>query len=665
MEAPQQTKQPARLVAAAAPLALWLVCAATAPTAGAAPPDLASLSLEDLMEIEVTSAAKRAQAVLDSAAAVYVITNEDIRRSGLTSIPELLRTVPGLAVAQIDGSRWAITSRGFNSQFANKLLVLIDGRTVYTHLFSGVFWDVQDVMLEDVERIEVVRGPGGTLWGANAVNGVINIITKDAKDTQGAIAVGGAGTVERAFGHGRYGTKIGENAWVRGYVKYLDQTHLENNMGDAAHDAWSQLRGGFRMDWDPTTRDAVTLQGDYYSGDADATLLTGANGEDDFSGGNVLGRWEHAFSERSELTARMYYDRTERDVRFLLNEDRNTFDVELEHRLLVGAAHDIIWGVGYRLLNDSIRNTPVIEFEPDARTNNLFSGFVQDQWLLLDERLQVTVGSKIEHNDFTGFNVQPSVRGLWKFTPRQIVWSAISRAVRTPSRADEDVTFFTTLDGPAPPLFQLQGNSGFDNEELVAYELGYRGEFWEEVVVDLAAYYNDYDNLRSVEPSAVPLPSPPFPPQTFPAPFRNEASANGYGVEAAATWRVTDYLLLAGWYTFMLLDVDVSDRSTDLAVEGQQDDTPLHQVHVRSRLNLPRNFEFDTNLFWVDDLANQNVSAYTRLDLRLGWRPTEHLELSIVGQNLTESRHPEFGNGFFTLRSQIPRSMYGQVTIRY
>jgi iron complex outermembrane receptor protein len=653
-----------RGIAAGAPLALWLACA-VAGRVEAGAPDLASLSLEDLMEIEVTSAAKRAQAVLDSAAAVYVITNEDIRRSGLTSIPELLRLVPGLHVAQIDASRWAITARGFNSQFANKLLVLIDGRTVYTHLFSGVFWDIQDVLLEDVERIEVVRGPGSTLWGANAVNGVINIITKNARDTQGALAAGGAGTAERAFGRGRYGAKIGDNAWVRGYVKYFDRSDFDNPRGSPANDEWDQIRGGFRMDWDPSTRDAVTVQGDYYSGNSDSTLVNLVPSEDDVDGGNILGRWHHTFSERSEVTTRLYFDRTERTVEHLISEDRNTFDIEFEHRIRIGSIHDLVWGLGYRLLNDSIDDNVFLRFVPSSRTNNLFSGFLQNQTTLVDGRLQITIGSKLEHNDFTGFEVQPTARALYKATPRQSVWGAVSRAVRTPSRADEDVQFFNTQGAAPGTLAFYTGNSDFESEDLVAYELGYRSELRRDLSVDLAAYYNDYDNLRTTEFSPVALPSPPFPPSTFPAPFGNKASAQGYGVELAANWRVTDYLLLAGWYTFMKLDVDPSSTSTDTAVSGQGHDTPLHQVHVRSRLNLPRNVEFDTNLFWVNDVSNQGVNPYTRLDLRLGWHPTEHVELSVVGQNLTEGRHPEWGNGFFNLRTQVPRGMYGLVTIRY
>jgi iron complex outermembrane receptor protein len=625
---------------------------------------LADLSLEDLMEIQVTSPSKRAERLGETSAAVYVISNEDIRRSGLNSIPELLRLVPGLHVAQIDASRWAITSRGFNSQFANKLLVLIDGRTVYTHLFSGVFWDVQDVLLEDIDRIEVIRGPGGTLWGANAVNGVINIITKSAKDTHGALASGGGGTLTGPFGHARYGTSLGDNVHVRGYVKYLDRNEMDADDGGGANDQWHMTRGGFRTDWDASANDLVTVQGDYYGGETNSTLLNSARSEDSLSGGNILGRWRHTFTPQSDVSVQLYYDRTERDVRYLIAEDRNTFDVEIEHRRRLFSIHDVVVGFGYRLLDDSITNR-AITFTPDSRTDNLVSGFIQDQIPLFDDRVQLTIGSKFESNDYTGFEYQPSIRGLWKVHPRHRLWAAVSRAVRTPSRADDDVAFFFASAPPPAPTLLIQGDSGFDSEKLIAYELGYRVEPIDDLTFDLATYYNDYDDLRTTDVGGVPLPSPPFPPLTLPAPLGNRATAKGYGVELAADWSVTRFWKLSAWYTFMNLDVDRKQSSTDLTVEGSEDDTPIHQVHFRSRLNLPRNFEFDTNLFWVDNVQNQNVGSYTRLDLRLGWRPIEYVELSLVGQNLTENRHPEFGNGFFSVRSQVPRSVYGQVTLRY
>ena len=633
------------------------------PRALGARQDLANLSIEDLMNVEVTSVSKRSQPMGEAAAAVYVITNEDIRRSGATSIPEALRLAPGLHVARIGASEWAITARGFNMQYANKLLVLIDGRSVYTHLFSGVNWDEQDVVLEDVERIEVVRGPGGTLWGANAVNGVINIITKKAKDTQGWMASGGAGTLENGFGSLRYGAALGQDAHVRGYVKYFDHDSLESESGGDANDEWDTVRGGFRLDWDPSPSDAFTLQGDYYDGATSEELLTTVTDTEDLSGGDVLARWRHSFSERSELSLQAYYDRTERAEPTVLSEDRDTVDFELQHRFALLRSHDVTWGAGYRLLNDRIEST-LVYFDPDKRADHLVSAFLQDQITLFGDRLKLTIGSKFEHNDYTGFEFQPTGRALWRVKPRHSLWAAVSRAVRTPSRADDDSRFFEANPDPAVLIFAT-GNRDFDSEKLLAYEIGYRTQLSDELSFDLAAYYHDYNSLRSVKLGRTPLPTPPFPPGTVPAPFGNETEAVGYGVEVSANWNVTDYWALSGWYTLMKLDVEADPNNADMVSEKQEDDTPTNQVHVRSRLNLPWHLEFDTYLFYVGEVPHQDADEYARLDLRLGWRPIESIEVSVAGQNLTERRHEEFGTGLFSLRSSVPRSLYGKVTWRY
>ena len=634
-----------------------------APSARSGAADLSTLSIEDLMKIEVTSVSKRAQPLSEAAAAVCVITNEDIRRSGATSVAEALRLAPGLHVARIDGSRWAITSRGFNMQFANKLLVLIDGRSVYTHLFSGVYWDVQDLVLEDIDRIEVVRGPGGTLWGANAVNGVINIITKKARDTQGWLASGGAGTLERDFGTLRYGAALGENAHVRGYVKYLDHGSLETAVGKDPSDARGMTRGGFRMDWDPSPSDAFTLQGDFYDGGVGIEVLTMVPDEEDLGGANVLGRWRHVFSETSDLSIQTYYDRTERVSGAILGEDRDTYDIELEHRFRFASLHDVIWGAGYRLLNDRTRGG-IVTFTPWKRTDNLLSAFVQDQIRLLDDRLQLTVGSKFEHNDYTGLEVQPTARALYKLAPRHSIWTAVSRAVRTPSRTDDDINFFGINVDP-PLIYYAEGHRNFDSEKLLAYEIGYRGLLSERFSMDLTAYYHDYDDLRGAKLGSVPLPTPPFPPGTVRALFDNDTDAVGYGVELGANWNVTDRWAVSGWYTLMKLDVDADPANADVVDKGQEDDTPTNQVHFRSHLSLPWDLEFDTHLFYVGEVSHQQAGEYTRLDLRLGWRPIESVELSVAGQNLTERRHEEFGTGLFGFSSSVPRALYGKVTWRY
>jgi iron complex outermembrane receptor protein len=620
--------------------------------------DLASLSIEDLMEVEVTSVSKHAQPLSDAAAAVYVITNEDIRRSGATSIAEALRLAPGLHVARIDSARWAITARGFNGQFANKLLVLIDGRTVYTHLFSGVYWDIQDVVLEDVDRIEVVRGPGGTLWGANAVNGVINIITKKASDTQGLLASGGGGSLDRAFGTVRYGAALGENAHLRGYVKYFDRSNFENEFGRDANDRWDATSGGFRLDWGFSQNDTLTLQGDVYDGSADTTLLVGT-GNDDLGGGNIIGLWRHVLSGTSDLSLRLYYDRTERASDPILNADTDTADVEFQHRFSPFRSNDLIWGAGYRLINDRV-DSNFLSIIPDKSKDHLASAFVQDQIALFGDRVELTVGSKFEHNDYTGFEFQPNIRVLWKPHARHSLWGAVSRAVRTPSRGERDLSFLLIQSGGL-----IIGNRDFDSEKLLAYELGYRTQLSDDLSFDLAAYYNDYDDIRTGEVGSIPLPTPPYPPGTLPTPLRNKAEAVAYGVELGANWKVTEHWTLSGWYTLMKVDVDVDADSTDTMTEATEHDTPSHQIHFRSRMNLPWNLEFDTLLFHAGDVPNQNTDEYTRLDLRLGWRPIEHVEVSVAGQNLVDRRHEEFGDGYFTLHGSVPRGVYGKITVRY
>ncbi len=627
--------------------------------------DLGDLSIEALMQIEVTSVSKHAQPLAEAAAAVTVLNGEDLRRSGFTSIPEALRLVPGLSVASIDANKWAITARGFNSQFANKLLVLIDGRSVYTPLFSGVWWDVQDVPMEDIERIEVVRGPGGTLWGANAVNGVINIITKSAKDTQGWLASGGGGSLEQGFGTLRYGGELNPDAHLRGYLKYFNRGDFKGDSTANANDKWEATRGGFRLDWDLTPDDLLTFQGDYYDGESHGTLVTGADDQDDPSGGNLLARWTHTLSETSEFTSQFYYDRTERDLT-LLSQNLDTVDLEFQHRFAVSDWHDLIWGAGYRRYMDDVSNKTLgLAFTPTDRNDNVASAFFQNEFSLLEDSLKLIIGSKFEYNDYTDFEFQPNARALWRPDEKQSVWAAVSRAVRTPSRADEDVFFLAPTDDPLT-FNTFTGQSGFDSEEVLSLELGYRAQPVERVSFDIATYYSFYNDLRSTEIAGPPIPFFPCPIcTTIPLTLDNKIDAETYGVELSTTWHPTDFWELSGSYTLMMVDVDPDNDSTDTTAKDQEDDTPDHQFQLHSRLNLPYDLEFDTSFYYVSKLSSQNVGSYERVDARLAWHPREHLELSVVGQNLFEGKHREFGDGFFTVSNRVPRSVYGKVTWRY
>jgi iron complex outermembrane receptor protein len=636
------------------------------------------MSLEDLMNIEITSVAKKEQKLFRSASAVYVVTQEEIRRSGVTSIPEVLRLVPGLIVARIDANKWAVSARGFNGGFANKLLVLIDGRSVYTPLFAGVYWDVQDTLLEDVERIEVIRGPGATVWGANAVNGVINIITKRAEETQGALMTMGAGTQERGLGGGRYGGKLGANAHYRIYSKYFSQDEFAPLPGENAADEWDVLRGGFRIDWAISSSNSLTLQGDVYNGDAGARVQTTSlsppftpilDKRIKTAGGNILGRWQHTFSNTSELLLQLYYDRSERG-HIPTREDRDTFDLDLQHHFAWGKRHDIVWGLGYRATADKLGGSFTVSFDPEHRADNLFSGFVQDEILLAGDQLRLTLGSKLEHNDYTGCELQPSVRLLWTPDTRRTAWAAISRARRTPARSEDDIRInvaaFPGADGPLT-LLSLFGNRKLRCEDLIAYELGYRTQPKKNISLDITAFYNFYDHLRSNEPGIPFFESSPLPPHlVLPMVFDDKMHGEAYGVESVAHWTPTKWWKLTASHSWLQVQLHRDPSSPGGTEEGEEGEDPEHQFQLRSYLNLPRNLEFDTALYYVDGLVGLNIPSYTRLDARLGWHPAQNLRLSVGVQNLLDNRHLEFtdiSGGFVS--TEVKRTLYGRVTLEF
>jgi iron complex outermembrane recepter protein len=619
---------------------------ASAQTQEALPPPsvLKKMSVEELTDIEVTSVSKRPEKLSETASAIQVITPEDIRRSGATSLPEALRLASNLEVAQVDSRQWAISARGFNNTTANKLLVLIDGRTVYTPLFSGVFWDVQDTLLEDIERIEVISGPGATLWGANAVNGVINVTTRSAKDTQGLLLSGGGGTELRGFGGIRYGGTLSSNMHYRVYGKYFDRDSAVFPNGRDATNDWRMGQGGFRLDWDSSEADVLTLQGDIYNG---RIAQPGTNGDIKVGGGNVIGRWSHTISENSDLKLQLYYDRTHRNIPGTFADDLDTYDVDFQHRFPLGERNNIVWGLGYRLIEDDVGNTPALAFLPARLSRQWFSGFVQDEIALVKDRLYLTLGTKIEHNDYTGFEYQPSGRLAWKVTQRQTAWGAVSRAVRTPSRIDND--FFAP---GSPPFALLQGGTNFVSEELLAYELGYRIQPHQRLSLSVAAYYNDYDKLRSVERVD--------PTNAFPLVIGNGQKGESYGAELTADYRVTDWWQLRAGYTELQIHVRPKSGSTDTSRGSGESHDPSRQFSLRSSLDLPWHLEFDTAFRYVSHIANQGVPSYEELDLRLAWRPTPKLEFSIVGQNLLHDHHPEFGA--LAARLEIERSVYGKIT---
>jgi iron complex outermembrane recepter protein len=597
--------------------------------------DLKQLSLEALMNQDVAVVTRRPEKLLESPSAVQVITGEDIHRSGATSLPEALRLASNLEVAQVNSHDWAISARGFNNTLANKLLVMIDGRSVYTPLDAGVFWDVQNVLLDDIDRIEVVSGPGGTLWGANAVNGVINIVTKSARDTQGLLVEGGGGSFLQDFGAVRYGGSNGTNLFYRVYAQRFDRDAALLPSGKTAPDSWDMSQGGFRLDWYPTEENTFTVSADSYAG-TEETIPS-----DTFlDGQNVLGRFTHTISDTSDLSIQAYFDRTWRDLSKSFADDLKTYDLDFQFRFGWGSRQSITWGAGYRLMQDEVHNTAALAFLPPNRNMQLFSGFIQDEISLVPDHLKLTLGTKVEHNDFSGLEAQPSARLAWMPTDRHTMWAAISRAVRSPSRVDTDVEL------PGVPPFQLVGDKNFQSETVLAYEAGYRVRPMEQATLSLATFYNDYNNLRSFEP-------------TSPTEFiiANGFNGQSWGVELSGTYQATGWWRLRAGYTYLHQDLwPGSAKSTTTLQEGND---PQNQVMLQSIMNLPAHFQLDFDGRYIDTLQNPRVPSYVSFDVRVAWWWKDNVEISIVGQNLWDNQHPEFGAA--ATRQEIPRSIFGKV----
>jgi iron complex outermembrane receptor protein len=553
-----------------------------------------------------------------------------------------LRLAPNLQVAQVDSRQWAIDARGFNNTSANKLLVMMDGRTLYTPLFAGVFWDVQDTLMEDIDRIEVISGPGATLWGANAVNGVINIITKSAKDTPGFFAEAGGGTLLRDFVGARYGGEIGKDLYFRVYGKYFDRDSTVTPSGREGTNDWRMGQGGFRADYLPSSGDIVTLQGDGYGGDFEQA----APGHGGLNGQNILGRWTHPLANDSEMTFQAYWDRTYRNIPNLFKETLNTFDLDFQHHFPLGSWLDIIWGGGYRAMLDRVGNSAGLAFVPAERNLQLVSAFLQGEIELVPERLKLTLGSKLEHNDYSGFEAEPSGRLAWTPSEKQTFWAAASRAVRAPSRIDNDLFF------PGVPPFVIGGGEGFRSEKLVALEAGYRIRPMERLTLSLAGYYNFYDDIRSLDPVGTNGTIVEYI-------IRNGNRAKAGGVELSGTWQATDWWRLRGGYSYLQKHVTIKPGGSDLNRGRAEGNDPEHQFVLQSMIDLPCHFEFDSVFRYVAELPDPNVPGYFTMDLRLAWHPTRNFEVSIVGQNLVDDRHPEFGP--IATRQEIPRSVYGKL----
>jgi iron complex outermembrane recepter protein len=637
--------------------------------------DLTSASIEDLMNINVTSVSKKEEKLSSTAAAIFVITQEDIRRSGATNIPDLLRMVPGLDVAQINSNTWAVSARGFNARFSNELLVMVDGRSVYSPTTGGVFWDTLDLPLEDIERIEVIRGPGGTIWGANAVNGVISIFTKKAADTPGAMAVVGGGNLDQAFGTVQYGGEIGTASQYRVYLKYLDEDHQPGLAGQDGGDGWHELRSGFRSDTTLSAKDNLTVEGDLYTvrEGQDIGLLASVTSPSvelletfvNVSGGSIQSAWNHIFSDRSNLTLQVSFDRYTRND--ALRETRSTLDLDFKHHFAWGQRQDIVWGVDYSYSNSDAKGSLFISFDPTALSIYSFGSFVQDEITLLPNRLYLTVGTKLDRNYYTGFHASPSVRLARPLNGHHTLWAAISNAVRTPAEDDESIRLNYggfPGSGGTPVLVGLVGNPDLKNEGTIAYEAGYRAAF-ARFSIDLAAYYNDDYDQETVEPLAPVFESTPAPAHLFlPTTYGNLMHGEAHGFEAFGNWKVTERWTLSPGYAFEQIHMHLDPGSQDTSSVGEAEgSSPVQSAQLRLHLALSPRLAWDASAYFVGRVVDPVLPSYTRLDTGLSWKWSEGLSLSVVGQNLLKDHHVEYfdvtGSAQSTL---VKRGAYAKIT---
>lgn len=643
-----------------------------------------NLSIEELMNVKVTTVSRRPQKLTEVASAVFVITQDDIRRSGATSIPDALRMAPGVQVDRLGTEGWGVSIRGFNGLFVNKLQVLIDGRSVYNPLFSGTLWDQQDTLMEDIERIEVIRGPAATVWGVNAVNGVVNVITKKAADTQGTLLSAGGGSFEHGFAGARYGGKFNEDTPFRVYAKGFTRDHTRSPAGGSNHDQWHSVRGGFRIDHHRGI-DLYTLQGDVFANAIGDTLNQSvlnlpsfsANGHrGNVEGGNIRFRWDRTLSESSSIMFQTYYDRVRYKLIPIANFDAESFDIDFQHRFSAFKRHDLTWGGNYRLYHNTVPDTDLIAFSPRTQTNHVYSGFIRDDMTLIPERLFFSIGTRLDHNDFSGLEIQPSARLMWTPDEHNSLWMAISRAVRTPSRAENDVKINTMqLDAipgfpalPFPILAVFQGNNAFNSEKLLAYELGYRRQFTPQASVDIAGFVNDYSQLRDFSLGALTL-GTGLPRQFILSTLaNNQASALTYGFEVSADWKPKSNWRLQGNYSF--IDMQISSnpltKSFDSTTGGTDKVTPQHQISVRSNYDLSEKLEVNLWLRYVSHVAYYNVPGFVTMDAKVAYKPLKNVELFVVGQNLFSQNHQELGVDFLpSLPSLVPRGIYGGAQLRF
>jgi iron complex outermembrane receptor protein len=651
---------------------------AAASTAPAPSHDLSDMSLEDLMNVQVTSVSKKSESIADAPAAVTVIDQDAISRSGFSTIPDLLRLVPGLDVARINSYTWAVSSRGLNDQYANKLLVLQDGRTLYSPVDGGVFWNSADYIIQDLDRIEVIRGPGATLWGSNAVNGVINITTKDARDTQGWL-VGGRGSEDDSDLWARYGGKIDSNTFYRVYFKGKYNEGFDSNPSltpaiNDGSDHWYAMRGGFRLDKHPSDNDAITWQGEFANEQirvsspvpvSQPPFITRMLFNGSGTSGNMLGRWSHSFNEDSDFAIQMYYDYLSED-RGTAGFDQNAIDIDAHDRFMLGKANEITWGAGYRIYFTHNPDVLATTWNPVNQTRSLYNVFLQDKLTILPDHLFLTGGTKVEHNDFTGFELEPSGRLLWTPDKNNSFWASVSRATRSPSDIDTEIrTTYATFavpngaGGTVPGRIEAMGNPEFSSEKLVAYEAGYRVQLCKPVSLDISAFYNHYTSLQGLSIGN------PIPGSTVIIPARLANAERGFttGLEIASTVAVNDRWRLAASYSLLYTKLEAVPGYANVNFQTDNGAAPRNQAQLHSYLDITRQLHFNAGLYFVDRVPEFQIPAYVSTDLNLTWEPQDGLELMVGVNNLVDNNHPEYGTtanqGY---ADQVPRTVYAQVS---
>jgi iron complex outermembrane receptor protein len=636
---------------------------------------LADATLEQLLNTKVTSVSKKEENLAHAAAPVFVISQEDIRRSGATHLPDVLRMVPGVEVAQIDANAWAITIRGFNQKYADKVLVLVDGRSAYAPSFSGVYWDHLDTPLEDIDRIEVIRGPGGSVWGANAVNGVINIITKSAKATKGVLATANASTNEDSSATVRAGGNAGSSGAFRAFAKYTNNASNALPNGVEGNDGWRRLHGGFRTDLDLSPNDSLTVQGELFHNRERETLLhwlAPTPGDIPFpssmsaQGGDVLARWTHSFANGSNTTLQTYYDQFQRS-QFQLSEVERTFDIDFQHHFKLGAHQDIVWGLGYRSQSAGLPLGYAVSVAPGHRSASLYSAFVQDE-IHLAPNVWLTLGAKLEHNAYSGFETEPSARIAWNPDAKQTVWASASKAIRQPTRLNTGVSAVLESIPLAPGVDQtvtLNGNPHFQSEELRDYEVGYRRQWSSRVSMDVDGFMSLYRRLATYEvgkPVIVPGLTTTI---QVPVVYGNRSHAVDYGGEASLTFNVNSRWRISPGYSMLALNYRLDPGSTDQFSPALAGNSPRHSIQARSSINLTRRLEFDQTVYWNSGFVNRAIPAHARVDARLSWKASDSVEVSLTGQNLLRPDFMEFGNFEQIVGTQAPRSLIGKITWRF